>query len=106
MSLQITKGTTDAQLDAYMAALQPYAADHPLAQVDLYRVDEYSIRVRIIDPDFEGTLRSWRHDLVCTYLEKLHESATGYLSALILLAPSEREWSLSSIQFDEGQDEE
>lgn len=38
VSIPITNGTSDALLGAFAAALQPYEVEHPLAQVDLYRL--------------------------------------------------------------------
>lgn len=103
MSLQITTGTTDGSLTAFAEALRSYELAHPLAQIDLYRLDEHSIRVRIIDPDFEGKPLAWRHQHTWTYLDALDDSTQSELSSLTLLTPAERGTSLSSMRFDEGQ---
>src|SRR5437899_594362 len=52
------RGKSDDTLDAIMAALATYEAQHPRAKIEGYRQNSVSIRIRIIDPDFAGIGRA------------------------------------------------
>jgi len=54
MAIQIPRGNSDGIIDQIIAALDGYEADHARAQINLYRQNSVSVRVRIVDPDFAG----------------------------------------------------
>ena len=56
---------------------------------DAYRYNSASIRVRVIDPQFEGLPVEKRHDLVEPALEQLPERTQGDILMLYTFAPSE-----------------
>jgi stress-induced morphogen len=72
MSIEI-RGKTDRTMKAVAKALTTYAAAHPRAEIDIYRQNSVSVRIRVVDPDFAGVSRSDRHDAVWNYLEGLPE---------------------------------
>ena len=52
---------TDKAVKGLLAILRDhYLARHPKAQIDAYRYNSASIRVRVIDPDLKGTLLTKR----------------------------------------------
>jgi hypothetical protein len=58
-------------------------------QVDAYRYNSASIRVRVIDRRFEGMSREGRDTLVEEYLDKLPLETQQDIVILFTLAPSE-----------------
>lgn len=77
-------------------------------QVDAYRYNPASIRVRVTDPRFEGLSPEKRDELVEPHLEQLPERTQADIMSLYTLAPSERKlppWSfrgyLKNIEFDD-----
>lgn len=60
-------------------------------RVDAYRYNSASIRVRVIDPRFEGMRPNARDALVEPHLESLPERTQADILTLLTLAPSEVE---------------
>lgn len=58
-------------------------------QVDAYRYNPASIRVRVIDPRFEGLPAEQRDAMVEPYLEQLPERTQADIMSLFTFAPSE-----------------
>ena len=58
-------------------------------QVDAYRYNSASIRVRVIDGRFEGMPREKRDGMVEPYLEQLPERTQADIVTLFTFAPSE-----------------
>ena len=101
MAINISRGRPDAVLHRIIDSLRPYEADHAAAQVDLYRMNNVSVRVRIVDPDLAHLSRVQRHDLVWEYLDALPEDVLSDISMLVLLAPGEEQTSGSNLEFDD-----
>jgi hypothetical protein len=59
------------------------------AQVDAYRFNPASIRVRIIDPRFEDKPGSERQDMVFPVIDELPKRTREDILLLLTLAPSE-----------------
>lgn len=60
-------------------------------KVDAYRYNAASIRVRVIDPRFEGKSVEKRHAMVERHLAKLPEDIQRDILMLLTFAPSEME---------------
>jgi hypothetical protein len=58
-------------------------------QVDAYRYNSASLRVRVIDHRFEGIRRELRDALVEPYFDQLPESTQTDIVNLVLLSPEE-----------------
>jgi stress-induced morphogen len=58
-------------------------------QTDAYRFNSASIRVRIIDPRFEGKSDSEREEMVIPLLDSLPKKTREDILRLLTLAPSE-----------------
>jgi stress-induced morphogen len=101
MPITITRGTTDNTLDSIRDALDGYLADHPQAVISLYRQNAVSVRVRVVDPAFQGLEKSERHSRVWSYLERLPDEIQGDISMLVPLVPGEEKASLSNLEFDD-----
>jgi stress-induced morphogen len=100
MAIHITRGQADDVLNEIVQALGPYEADHPAAQIDLYRRNNVSVRVRIVDPDLAGLSLPQRHDLAWRYLDALSDEAQADISTLLLLAPAEVPESFGNMEFE------
>ncbi len=57
--------------------------------VDAYRYNSASIRLRVIDPRFEGLSREKRDEMVERYLEELPPETQRDIVSLFTFAPSE-----------------
>jgi hypothetical protein len=60
-------------------------------KVDAYRYNPASIRVRVVDPQFEGLPPERRHAIVDPHLEQLPERTQADIIDLFTFAPSELE---------------
>lgn len=60
-------------------------------QADSYRYNSASIRVRVIDPQFEGMSREKRDTMVEQYLDRLPPETQRDIVTLFTFAPSELE---------------
>ncbi len=58
-------------------------------QVDAYRFNSASIRIRIIDPRFEGKPGSERQDMVFPVIDRLPKRIREDILLLLTMAPSE-----------------
>ena len=101
MSINIPRGDSDAIIENIIDSLRAYEADHPNAQIDLYRQNPVSVRVRIIDPDFARQDRVERHKDVWRYLDSLDEESQSDISSLILLTPGETKKSFANFEFED-----
>jgi hypothetical protein len=70
-------------------------------QVDSYRYNSASIRVRVIDRQFEGISVEERDKLVEPHLSQLDERTQGDIMNLFVFAPSEIQHSLLNAEFEE-----
>ena len=60
-------------------------------RVDAYRYNSASIRVRVVDPRFEGLSTEKRDEMVEPHIEKLPEETQADIMFLLTVAPSELE---------------
>lgn len=101
MPITVPRGQSDSVIEEIIAALRPYAADHPRARIDLYRQNSVSVRVRIIDPDFAGQGRPERSQQAWRYLDKLAEQPLSDISTVLLLTPEESDLSFANLEFED-----
>jgi len=94
------RGTSDSSIEQVARALSRYELLHREAQIEVYRQNSESIRVRIIDPDFAETSRADRHEIVWRFFEDLPERVQSQVSLLIALTPEETDSSLANFEFD------
>jgi len=100
MSLKI-RGESDSDLDAVMKVLAKYESQHPRAEIELFRQSSFSIRIRVVDPDFANFSRTDRHDAIWKLLEELPEEVLSNLSTILLLTPEEKKKSFANVEFDD-----
>ena len=101
MSISVPRGKSDEVIDRIIEALRAYEADHPNAQIDLYRQNSVSVRVRIIDPDLAGRNKIDRSKEAWKYLNALPDEIQSDLSTLILLTPEETKMSFANVEFED-----
>ena len=80
---------------------QAYEGKHPGAQIELYRRNSISVRIRVVDPTFAKMEISDRHAKVWEYLGELPEDVLGDISMLVLLAPGEARMSIANLEFED-----
>jgi hypothetical protein len=101
MAITIRRGHSDEVIVQIIKALQGYESDHPRAQIDLYRQNSVSVRIRIIDPDFAGQGKPQRSHNVWRYLDGLPEEVQSDISTVLLLTPDETKMSFANFEFDD-----
>jgi hypothetical protein len=100
MAVKTRTKRLDANLKQIVEVLRSYAASHPNSDIEAYRHDSVSVRVRIVDPDFERKSRSDREEEIWGLLDQLPEEIASEISLLLLLTPKEAQKSFASDDFD------
>src|SRR5438477_7102084 len=77
-----------------------YVANHPQALVTVYRYNSASIRVRVIDPEFEGRDIIDRETDILPIIRRMPDRLQDQITMLLLLTPQESERSMLSAEFD------
>jgi hypothetical protein len=67
-------------------------------KVDAYRYNSASIRVRVIDPRFEGLTAERRDAMVEPHLEQLPERTQADIMSLFTFAPSDLQQSRKTVR--------
>ena len=102
MSVSI-RGKTDSAVDLLLQALATYEEAHPQARIEAYRQNSYTIRARIIDPDFKDVSRTDRHEIAWQFIENLPEDILSQMDLLVLLTLEEGATSFANAEFDHPQ---
>ena len=100
---RITRGKRDMGIKAFKKVLDAYEAKNPGASAELYRQNNASIRIRIVDEKFSRMSKPRRHDKVFKFIadELNDDDLLQELSILLLLAPSEQDSSTMNMEFDD-----
>ena len=101
MAIRIARGKSDSVIDKIIEALKKYEIEHPGAQIDVYRQNSVSVRVRIVDPEFTGKSRSQRNQLAWGYLDQVSEEVQSDISTMLLLTPDETTKSFANAEFED-----
>lgn len=101
-----TAGPKSDQHDPQVSTIEDlldraYKTQHPKAEIDVRRSSPYSIRVRIIDPDFRGMSLVDRDDRLRIVLRELPEEVQVNMTMLLLLTPEEAKTSFANLEFEE-----
>ena len=99
MSKQSVKDASTRRVE--QALSEHYLPNHPQARIGAYRYNSASIRVRIIDPDFEGKSIVTREAEVLPIVRDLPDRLQDQITMLLLITPEESERSLLSAEFDD-----
>jgi stress-induced morphogen len=101
MSQRRTKRPPDTDVLAILDILKStYRTAHPQSRVDSYRQNSASIRIRIIDPDFQALDRVDRDEQIWEILGKLPEDIQSQITILLLLTPEETKTSFVNMDFE------
>ncbi len=99
---RIDKSThPDSQVRQILDLFIAYECTHPNARIEGRRHSEVSIRLRIIDPDFQGKDRVDREPEIWQLLTSLPEEVFTNITMVLLLTPEEAEQSFASQEFDQ-----
>lgn len=100
MTIKLRTKRPDAILRQIAKVLGEYAANHPKAEIEAYRHNSVSVRIRIINPEFAGRSRVQREDEVWAILDQLSEETLADISLLLLFTPEEARKSFANAEFD------
>ncbi|MBI3464862.1 MAG: hypothetical protein HY000_17675 [Planctomycetes bacterium] len=98
--VKLRTGRPDPVIKKINAALERYQAAHPQAEIEIYRQNSVSVRIRIIDPRFTRLSRTEREQEIWAEFDQLSEDVVAEISLLLLLTPKEAKKSLASSEFD------
>lgn len=101
MSQNNHRDDSDQAIQTILAGLAPYQEAHPNANIRVRRQNPVAIRIRIIDPDFEGINVVDREDELWRLLTQLPEEIVADITVLLLLTPAEATHSLANVEFDD-----
>ena len=92
----MTRPHPDEELAAVVEALAPHREHSPLARIDAFRRADLTdvIRVRVIDPLFEGELLTDRADRLSELLSKLPAALDDKISVLALTPEEADAWAV------------
>ena len=93
--------TTDPDVLAILNVLESHKALHPRSKIDAYRYNSASIRIRVVDSDFQKMDRSIRHDQIWGLLGRLPEDIQSQITLLLLLTPRAVKTSLANLEFED-----
>jgi hypothetical protein len=82
-------GNTDEELTALHQLLEDYEQTFPGAQTSYYRRNNVSIRLRVIDPSFQGLTQTARSERVEGWIEKLPDEIAQNITLMLLYTPQE-----------------
>jgi stress-induced morphogen len=98
----ITRGSQDQVVEKVRSILDEYERTHQGAKASVYRHNSASIRIRIIDEQFEGWSKGKRHDFAWKFIgDRLTEDEIQEISMLLLLTESETAKSFLNLEFDD-----
>lgn len=86
--------------NAIRLTLQPYLESHPSARLDIQRLNDVSVRLRIIDPSFQRKDLVERDNEIWRYLETLPENVFTQITMVLLLTPKELTKSIANLDFE------
>src|SRR5258708_1593149 len=91
---------TDGAVQHILETLERYKSDHPQAEIEAYRQNPVSIRIRVIDPDFRGVDEIDREDIIWPLLDELDEEVRADITLVLLLTPEETKKSFANLEFN------
>jgi hypothetical protein len=101
MAVKLRVKRPDPILRQIVKVLGEYEAAHPQAEVEAYRHNAVSVRIRVLNPEFAGRTRAEREEEIWAKLNKLPEETLAEISLLLLLTPEEAQRSFANSEFDD-----
>jgi hypothetical protein len=100
MAIKLRTKKPDQALKRIVQALKKYEEAHPHAEIEVYRQNSVSIRVRVINSEFAGKSWGQREEELWELLEQLPEDVVAEVSLLLLFTPEEAKKSFANVEFD------
>jgi hypothetical protein len=94
------RGQPDEKLQEVVERLRAYEVGHPKAKIDVYRQNDVSVWIRIIDPAFRSKDLVERDEEVWRILDPLPASVRSDVTMLLLLTPAEARTSPANHEFE------
>ena len=91
---------TSAKIKNEQTALIEEKLRQHFPNVEAYRYNPASIRVRIIDDRFRGKSNPERDDMVWPLLEQLPQEIQEDVTILLLLTEEEKEYRMMNVEFE------
>src|SRR6516225_6776675 len=98
MTVKLHVKRPDSILRQIANALGEYEKAHPDAEIEAYRQNSVSVRIRILTPKFAGKSRAQREEEVWAVLNELPDEVAAEISLLLLLTPEEAKNSFASFE--------
>ncbi len=101
MTIKLHVRRPDPILRQVVNALRAYEEIHPVAEIEAYRQNSVSVRIRVLNPEFADKNRAQREEDIWAFLNELPEETLAEISLLLLLTPDEAKKSFASFEFDD-----
>lgn len=87
--------------------LTQYENEHPGSSTEYYRYNSASIRIRIVDPMFDGMSEDERENIAYAYIDQLPDNIANDITLLLLFTdheianPETTIFGLANLEFDD-----
>ncbi|MBI1901837.1 MAG: hypothetical protein HYS13_12095 [Planctomycetia bacterium] len=90
----------DEHVSRVVPALGAYKKARSRSEIDVHRHNSVSIRIRIIDADFQGLDLVERDNEIWKILDRLPDDVRSEVSLVLLLTPHEAKTSYANVEFE------
>jgi hypothetical protein len=101
MPLKLRTKRPDPVLKQIAAVLKKYETAHPHANIEVYRQNNVSVRIRVIDPSYAKKGWAEREEELWKLLLDLPDEVVADISMILMLTPEEAKESFASKEFDD-----
>ena len=98
----IIHGNRDEAVDAIAGALDKYAAEHPEARTEVFRLDWTTVWIRVVDPDLAAVDDFGRVSFVWKYIRELPDPIPGHIGRTVPVLPEQVDTHVTSMLFDDA----
>jgi hypothetical protein len=99
-STSVRKELRPEEWERLNAVLRPFLAEYPEADVDAYRRNLHSMRIRVVHPVFKNMDRVNRDEFMWKYLDKLPKRLHQDITMLLVLSPDEQDKSFMNHDYE------
>ncbi len=93
-------GSRDQDMDSIIRVFEPYKAIHRDADIQVQRINDVILRIRVIDPDLRQKGPGERENELWRHLNTLPESIVSQITMVLALAPEEALDSHANFDFE------
>src|SRR5262249_54034422 len=100
MTIKLRTKRPGAVVKQIVEALKGYEFAHPKAEIEVYRQNSVSVRIRVIDAAFANKPRADREEEVWAALKGLPDDVVSEITLLLLFTQEEAKKSFANAEFE------